>query len=791
MTTTFDARAWARPSIRLLAAALAALLVGCGGGAPDAGPQALPAAVTAAIPAAGGSMDVDLADGASATLVFAANAFATAQSVTVTPLAAEGGDWTRFSIQPGMAELRAPLILRVRPPAGVSASDVPVLQVIAADAPVLLRTTVLADGRLEATLQPDPEPAAASAATAGRARAQAAGRPLADGDAEATRVAGAGFLAVCKVPQPAIDNARRVILNASRALQVNTALGTLAMLHERCSTPEALGALDAFVTQIPGLYADALSAWKAVNYIEVEAQAETFRRGVRRVLALCAAARELGATLDCPLAADLDPEYTEIANGFSAAANERESQGNLRLLFDQVAALPAEAELFALPQAAPALRDTVAVIADLLMDRAYVLCNGGELFEWADYIEQAGPSRRSVQTVRKAIAYCGLNLTAKSLRSTESGMATVGEVQFAPGSLDGVGRTTKHSFELPFDAFVGFAPVGSSVHCSRVVGTPEGTESLILRVGDHPLEVFRPVFVGSSFGPGREATLGIAAILADIGRAADSTDPIRIDVYRGAVNVAGCSDSRGNPLTISLPETLLYSLTLEPPHTIDVSLDIPSPVSGPTTFTLTARDLRAGTPAAGAAVRFTVLGDAGSVSSSSATTDAAGRLVATLIPVPGPGSIVLVADVLTAEGAPGQAVVTIELSALARVAGTYEGTVRIVGHAEPEPDDARVTQSRNLTEIAVEGLALFPSDLPLGFALGSNGKLRFLGFPGNTPPGEDGFPSSWIDTSKGGTFGFRLQGSLIDTTLTLKLFALDPGKEDVLQAHWTLTWQRF
>lgn len=648
-----------RPPIWLWVGVLLALLLlltACGGGAggvEEPGPEvnAVPPAVTATVSTAGSSVDVELGGGARAALVFGAGAFATDRAVTVTPLAPSDGEWTRFTIEPGVAQMRAPLLVRVRPPASVTADQVPVLQLITADGPVLLQTKRLADGLLEAEVLPQ---LAGALASTGRARALAARRPLADGDGGATTLAGTGFLAVCELPQPTIDDARNVILNASRASQVRTAIGTLAMLKDRCSSGAAPGALAALAAQIPGLYADALRDWQAVNYLSVEAEAETFRRGVRRLLALCAAAGELGAELVCPLSPDFDPEYTEIANGFAAAANERENTGDLRVLFDQVAALPAEAELLGLPQAAPALRDAVGLIADRLMDRAYALCNGSELFEWLGYVDGGGASRRSAESLRKGLAYCGLSLAASQRIVNGDGSVTLlGEVQFTPGSLDGAGRSIERTLTVPFDGEVFIDPEGGPTRCSRVIGAPEGRAPLLVRVGTVDIGALTPFGADRAFfGRG----FSIPAMLGAIGRSADSTDPIRVDVYRSAESIAGCSDSFGGTLTIAVPELLLYSLTLQPRPSplLEVSIILPSTLSGATNMTVRTRDPRTGTPAAGAAVSFTVTN--GSVSSGGVT-NAEGQLSATLAPF-GLGSVTVTAHVVATDGGTGGATAT-------------------------------------------------------------------------------------------------------------------------------------
>lgn len=640
---------------------VAIVLAACGGGGdPGAGPQ-IPAAVTVSVAAAAGrTVDVDLADGASATLVFPADAFASDQSVTITPLAVQSGDWTRFSIVPGIARMRAPLTLRVRAPASVRASDVPVLQLVTADGPLLLRTTLLADGRLEAVLPPLLDTPDAAAASVGRAKALAAARPLADGD-DGTTVAGTGFVAFCEVPQATIADARRVILNASRASQVNTALSTLAMLHERCGAGAA-GALDAFTAEIPGLYAQALSDWQAVNYIEVEGQLETFRRGVRRVLALCAAAQQLGSALTCPLTVDFEGQYAEIADGFAAAAGERENSGSLRVLFEQLLPLPAEAELFGRPQAVPALRSTLALIADRLMDRAYALCNGAELFEWRIYVESGGPSRRSGETLRRGMAYCSIALSAGFDPENDS-------AQFVPGSLDGVGRVAERTLSGPFDSHLLPLIAGTATHCSRVIGTPAGNEPLIVRVSTKTI-VEIPALGEEHDYVGGVLQFDIPFILATIGRPADSTDPIRIDIFRGAVALPGCTDSRGDPLTISAPEALLYSLTLKR-QPLDVSLTMPATLSGATTITVQARDPATDTPAAGAAVSFSVTG--GSVSSGGVT-NAEGQLSATLTPVFGQASVTVTADVRATNGTRGSATATSVVELPRRWAGSISMT---------------------------------------------------------------------------------------------------------------------
>ncbi|MBX3636366.1 MAG: hypothetical protein KF683_13435 [Rubrivivax sp.] len=601
-----DTRSGTRRLPRALAATLtAALLAACGGGggggdageaaapAPQqpgggttAAPPALPAPTTQTVPAGGGRMSAALAGGARATLDFPPAALATDTAVTVTPVAGHGDEWTRFRLDPAPAALRAPLTLRLSLPAGVAPAQVPVLQLLTAEGPLPLVTHLADDGELVAELQmplarvAGQVPAAASPVRMRALSATAVTRPLADGPAadDGATVVGARFLATCEAPGPVLDDALRVIQHAASAHAVNVALRTMALVADRCARPGVLDeagllrvnqALQAVGDRLPGLYAGALAAWRAANYLVVETEFETFVRGLRRVLALCAAARELGADLACPAAADLEGEFLELAYGFVAASNERQHLAGLRSLFDRLLPLPAEAALFGLPAAERDLRESVAYIADRLMERAYALCSHGELFEWRVYVEHGGHSTHGTQTLARAIAHCGVQGEVVGLTREGQGDWQRGDaLPLLPGTLAGNGRTGARTLTLPFNGRVVVALNGPALRCARVIGMPETRdEALELRVGSVVVGRIPLVASGDADATSpREAALDLPRLLADAGRAPDSTDPVTIDVWREAAGPLHCFDSGGGLLEMQTAAQRLFSIVVEPPR---------------------------------------------------------------------------------------------------------------------------------------------------------------------------------------------------------------------------------
>lgn len=706
----------------LAAAAVAALLAACGGGSGggEAEPPVVvappPPAVTATIAAtAGGVVEADLVGGGKATLLFAADTFAADQPATVTPLAVESGEWTRFSIDPGIAQMRAPLQLRVRPPSSLSAAEIPVLQLVGAGEPVLLRATLMADGTLQALVPPLLEAPETVAASSGRARTAAAPRPQAAASGSGSTVAGTGFLAFCKAPKAAVDNARKVILNASKASQVTTALSVLATLHERCAA-DAAAALQELAAELPALYAQALSEWQAVNYIEAEAQLDTLKRGARRLFALCAASQELGASLTCPTAADFEGQYSELVDGFTAAAHEREDGSNLRLLFDQLLPLPQEAEVFGLPEAAPALRNTLALIADRLMDRAYELCNEAELFEWLLHVEGGGESSRSVETLRRAMAYCGVQV---SVHTEPVRAGEVSDTSMAPGTLDGTGRSVERTLTMPFDGSVEFKTRGASTHCSRVIGAPVGNEPLILKVGDKQLD--RIAAVNGSYDGG-VVLRNIPDLIAAVGLSVQSTRTLRVDVYRGAVSVPGCSDSRGNALAIVAEETLLYSLTLKDSRGLTLLLESPATLSGPAIVSVKASE--GNSPAVGASVSISV---SGGFSSGDGVTDAEGSFSFTLTPTPGEATVTLGVEVVAVDGARGQIAKVFVVAAPRSWSGTISMNSTFINRIAGSTDQTTTFSARRVVEVSLEAEEGSKTFTVMGEE--GDGVQRLLSFP--------------------------------------------------------------
>jgi hypothetical protein len=561
-------------------AGLLALLVGCGGGgagggAGGGGDDPPPTTASATVTAAeGGELRLPLAGGGEALLLFPPEAVASDTPVKVSALPTSGGEWLRLRIEPGIQTLGAAPLLRVRPPRAVEAAQVPVLQIVGADGAATLRTAQRADGGLEAALPPPLAAELRAAPAAARTRALAAPRAQAGAQAGATTVSGVGFLAVCRAPQAAVDDALRVIDNASSGSAVLAAVSALAMLEDRCAGPGVLDeaqldhtrrVLEELGAGLPRRYRDAMAAWKAVDYGAVETQTVPLERGVRRLLALCAAAQDLAAPLTCPVPSDYEPEYTELANGFYAASGEREHQGGLRLLLDPLRALLPEAALFGFSQAEPALREAIARIADRLMDRAYALCSHGELFEWRAWADFGAPTGRTSQAIASAMAHCDLRLTAQRITVDEQGVEQRGDAQtYEPGTLAGDGRIDARTLTLPFDARLLITASGPTTRCSRVIGTPDVAESLSLRVAG---QVVGSLGLARRFDPQTpsEARFDLARLLRDIGRAEGSTDPVVIEVWRPAVGPIACTDSGGGTLALQTEETRVATLTVQPP----------------------------------------------------------------------------------------------------------------------------------------------------------------------------------------------------------------------------------
>lgn len=568
--------------------AFSLILAACGGGGGDSSggddtptaPGATPPAVTGNVNVTGGTVTAALVDGGMVAVEIPANALAADTTITVTPAAVQAGEWTRFTISPGVGSFKSAITLRVRPPPS-AAGTLPVLQVPTADGPVYLRLTRQSDGTLVATL--NPELLTALSANVGRpgdpvfqkgdmARRQASPSPI------PTPVQGTGFLVECKQPQKVLDTYDRVINGAGSATAIDAALRTLSRVHDDC-TP-ANGVLPADVagvtdlmrvlaSRLPGDFERALSRWEAVDYSELNsANFDQFLRGIRRLLGICAAIQVLGGPPSCLNPAPFVSQYDEVTQGFENAAAAEQSVFSLRTDYDLLSNMRVDVNLLAGPAALPPLNTAVANAAERLFNRAYQLCNHAEMRVYFEYAVQGEPSNLSDGQMLDAMALCGTSLAVTGSSAFGPINETFGVLNWTPGAVKGAGRVARHDVEVIniTDTQITVDLTGLHTRCSRVIGSPASADQLVVKVGDTLITKLNPPDPLSYSG---RLILNTADILAALGRPSNSTDPIELDFYRSETDTLPCTIGSGDPVPIRWDERLMYKLRLE--HRVSVA----------------------------------------------------------------------------------------------------------------------------------------------------------------------------------------------------------------------------
>lgn len=571
--------------------AFSLILAACGGGGGDSSGgddtptapgviQPPPPAVTGNVTATGGTVTSALVDGGTVAVEIPANALAADTPVTVTPAAVQAGEWTRFTISPGVGSFKSAITLRVRPPPS-AAGTLPVLQVPAADGLVYLRLTRESDGSLVATL--NPELLTALSANVGRpgdpvfqkgdmARRQASPSPL------PTPVQGTGFLAECKQPQKVLDAYDRVINAAGSATAIDAALRALSRVHDDC-TP-ANGVLPADVagvtdlmrvlaSRLPGDFDRAMSRWSAVDYSDLNsANFDEFLRGIRRLLGICAAIQVLGGPPSCLNAAPFVSQYDEVIQGFENAAAAAQSVFSLRTDYDLLSNMRFDVNLLAGPDALAPVNTAVANAAERLFNRAYQLCNHAEMRVYFEYAVQREPSNLTRDQMLDAMALCGTSMAVTGSSAFGPINETFGALNWAPGAVKGAGRVARHDVEVIniTDTQITVDLTGLHTRCSRVIGSATSADQLVVKVGNTEIARLAPPDPLSYSG---RLTLNTADILFTLGRPSNSTDPIELDFYRSDTDTLSCTVNSGDPVPIRWDERLMYKLRLE--HRVSVA----------------------------------------------------------------------------------------------------------------------------------------------------------------------------------------------------------------------------
>lgn len=546
-----------------------ALLHGCGGGGggdPAGGgtvPTAeAPPAVTQKIPATGGSITAALADGAQVVLTFPAGAVAADVDITVTPSVPASGDWLSFQLSPGTEVLLKPVTLLVTPPAGLDATQLPQLRLGSAADPLWLISKTNADGTLEAVLPALPLP---SVTTGARAVARthstvqfAALAPLAPADATSTTITGANFVLECELSQAVIDDATIVLDRATESDLILKVINLLANIKTNCGVSVSTqGLLEQFASDASLRHINATTFFSGLDYTSSE-NFVSFAPRLRRALSWCRVAQLLNAQpIACPNVTDFQLSFSQLIVGISNVASATEELYELRNQYKKVLPLAAEAAAFGADNAEEFLRRLSADLADLLIKRAYAICNHGDLYDFLLMIELGAPSSYSADTLRNDLAYCGTQVVARVLDNANV-LIAANERTLLPGGVDDVRPDRSKSTPVPLDGALSMTLTGRATSCSRVIGAPLGTDELVVKVGTTELQRF---FHNSGDFNG-QFDISKAALLTKLGKPADSKDPIEIEVWRENVVVRGCADENDVAFNVVLPDVKLYTVTV-------------------------------------------------------------------------------------------------------------------------------------------------------------------------------------------------------------------------------------
>lgn len=546
-----------------------ALLHGCGGGGggDPAGGGAVPTAeappaVTQKIPATGGSITAALADGAQVVLTFPAGAVAADVDITVTPSVPASGDWLSFQLSPGTEVLLKPVTLTVTPPAGLDATQLPQLRLGSAADPLWLISKTNADGTLEAILPALPLPSVAAGARA-VARTTAAAQfaalaPLAPADATATTITGDNFLVECELSQTVIDDATIVLDRATESDLILKVINLLANIKSNCGVSVSTqGLLEQFASDASLRQINATTFFSGLDYTSSE-NFVSFAPRLRRALSWCRVAQLLNAQpIACPNVPDFQLSFSQLIVGISNVASATDELYELRNQYKKVLPLAAEAAAFGADNAEEFLRRLSADVAEVLIKRAYAICNHGDLYDFLLMTELGAPSNYSADTLRNNLALCGTRVVARVFDNMNQPIP-LNERTLLPGGVDDVRPDRNKTTTVLADGSLALTITGRATSCSRVIGSPLGADEMVVKVGTTELQRF---FHNSGDFNG-QFNLSKAELLAKLGKPADSKDPIDIEVWREHVVVPGCADENDVAFSIVLPDVRLYTLTV-------------------------------------------------------------------------------------------------------------------------------------------------------------------------------------------------------------------------------------
>lgn len=620
----------------LLLALVVAQVVACGGGgtAPES-EEARSAAQTIAV-ATGGQVDLMLADGGSAALEVAPGTFAKDTAVTLRSLPADPTSPVRLEITPSIERFAQPATLRVRLPASVDAARAPVLRWHGGG---WIATRLLADGRLEATIGP---PAGASPGARGAAsgKTRSAGADL----EPPSQIDVNPFMVICEQPADAVTAARGVFERDTNPEHIRQALATLVNLRNNCgqvaSARQAVLAMQGVVAeQLPA----AERAWRDIDHRDL-AQLPGFHAGLTRLLAWCAAGLQMGMDVRCPDSETLAIEMAEVLEGFSIAVGLADDLAVLQRQGADLVRLAATAQMLGIPGGAG--QDLLALagrVGTRIVDRAYALCSMIDLLPWAD-VDAALPGAYDADLVRDAMLYCGTGVRASARDSAGNDIASAA-LALQGGDAQGNGAVGGASMTVPTEGSVVMRFTGPAMRCTRVIGSPAGADEIVWRVG--AVELARRPHDGNRFN-GPDVVLSMPALRRTLGQAADSREPITVEIWRVTVSM-DCELDDG-PRRVTWADTRLYSLMLLPP-TAALAIT-PSAASVPMFGSRTFEAIATGLP--DGAVDW---------SASAGTIDAGGRFTAPATP----GSYTVTATSRTQPSLKAQATVTVAMPVSARL----------------------------------------------------------------------------------------------------------------------------